>query len=299
MTSQIDDNQNKVPPGEDDDLTSKLEYLSRRVSEENEKVSGELQAKGEELEGLRRLGEEVDWALDAVRFGKLHIGQEPNYPYLSTYPTTLINQFDEYYPPGREIRIGPSWHTSGSPISTGTYAWLSGNPDFFETEEVHVEYRQRLSGFEHRRDTENKQDEVYRRLFWLDENAAYKFDSAWKSLAVSAILPDPGEAPTLLMRSAIDITVECLYNRIPQPPKRLAKRKRLEYIAQHAAREDAVAREKLITAAARHIDLTSKLSKFKKITNYNLNYIRSLLYQGQDLLFDILDSIEYQKLTPR
>jgi hypothetical protein len=297
MTSQI--NSNKVPPGEDDDLTSKLEYLSRRVSEENEKVSEEFRAKAEELEGLRRLGEEVDWALDAVRFGKRHIGQEPNYPYLSTYPATLINQFDEHYPLGREIRIRPSWHTSGSPISTTTYAWLSVNSAFFEPEEVHDEYRQRLNSFENRRDTENRRDEVYRRLFWLDENAAYKFDSAWKSLAVGATLLDPGEGPTLLMRSAIDITVERLYKRISRPPKRLEKGKRLEYIAQYAAREDAVAREKLTTAAARYVDLTRKLSKFKEITNYNLNYIRSLLYQGQDLLFDILDSIEYKKLAPR
>jgi hypothetical protein len=298
MASQVGDNRNKVPPNEDDDLTSKLEYLSRRVSEEKRNVSEEFQAKGEELEGLRRLGEEVDWALDAVRFVKRHIGQEPNYPYLSTYPPELINQFDKSYPPGREIRIGPTWHTSGSPISTVAYAYLSDNPTFFEPEEVYDEYRQKLTSFEHRRNTENRRNEVYRRLCWLDENAAYKFDSAWKSLTVGANLPDPGEGPTMLMRSVIDITVERLYKRVPQPPKRLVKGERLKYIAQHVAR-DALARERIITAAARYVELTSKLSKFKEITDANLSYIRSLLYQGQDLLFDILDSIEYQKLASR
>lgn len=291
MASQVDDSRNKVPPDEDDDLINKLKYLGRRLSEENEKVSEELKAKAEELEGLRRLDEEVDWALDAVRFGEMHIGREPNYPCLSTYPSTLIKQFDECYPPGREIHIRPSWDTAGSPMSTGTYAWLSDNPAFFEPEEVHDEYLQRLVSFERRRDAEGRRSEVYRHLCRLDVNAAYKFDSAWKSLTLGATLPDPGEGPTLLMRSAIEITVEHLYKRIPQPSKRPVKRERLEYIAQHAAR-DALAREKIITAAARYVDLTSELSKFKEVTSDNLDYIRSLLYQGQDLLFDILDSVD-------
>jgi len=298
MTNQVDDNRNKVPPSEDDDFTSKLEYLSHRVSEEKRNVSEEFRAKGEELEGLMRFGEDVDQALDMVLFGKKYIGREPNYPHAASYATTLINQFDEDYPPGREIRIEPSWDSAGSPISTVTYSWLSVNSPFFEPEEVQDEYRQRLSSFEHRRDTGNRRDEVYRRLFWLDENAAYKFDSAWKSLTIGATLPDPGEGPTLLMRSAIEITVESLYRRIPQLSKRPRKGERLKYIAQHAAR-DALAREKIITAAARYVNLTSELSKFKEITDDNLSYIRSLLYQGQDLLFDILDSIEYQKLASR
>lgn len=297
MTNDVDDDRNKIPSAEDNDLASNLEYLSRRVNEENGKTSEEFRAKAEEREGLEKLKEEVDWARDVIRFGKQHTDHEPNYPYLSTYSAALIKQFDEHYPLERKILIGPSWHTSGSPISTGIYSWLSANPASFEPEQVYNEYCQKLSDFEHRRDAESRKSEVSRRLCWLDENASCKFDSAWKNLTVGATLPDPGEGPTMLMRSAIELTVEHLYGRVPQPSKRLVKGKRLKHVAQHAARDD-LAREKIIAAADRYVDLTSELSKFKGITVDNLNCIRSLLYQGQDLLFDILDSIEYHKLAP-
>jgi len=274
-------------PKPPDTPADRLEYVERRIDSELGCVEGDLETLGRLKEDvvlcrameklLREAG--VEWQASTIDF---------------TLP--LVERLCEVYPLKKKADTSDLLITSGSAVGF-YYGGVTGSYPHYEDVETIVQADALARQHEEQQSARNTHAEVTRRLLWVSEVAAAKFEAAWSGFHARVPSVDPASGPALEMRSALTSTVDSLVDRLPPPADSLTRRRCVEHIAQHAAREGAQAVVQGL--AQQYVDLLSSLSAVKDKTDLQRKRLRSLMFQATGFLSNLLGAIDYPKLMDR
>lgn len=270
----------------EDTPSDRLEYVERRIDSEMGQMEGDLQTLG-------RFKEDILLSRAMERF--LREAAVESQPNTIDYTLPLVERMDEVYP-HRERTDATDLQVLCSSVAGFYYGGVTGSYPYYEDVETRAQADTLARRYEGLQTARNIQAEVSRKLLWVSGVAAAKFDAAWAGFNARVPSVDPTSGPALEMRSALKTTVDTLLNGLPSVPKKLTRKGRLEYIAQHAARSREAERT-LEGLGQQYVYLSDKLSAVKQRTDLEWERLRALMFQATNFLHSILESIDYQKLT--
>ncbi|OGN81243.1 MAG: hypothetical protein A2X24_12960 [Chloroflexi bacterium GWB2_54_36] len=154
-------------------------------------------------------------------------------------------------------------NTSGS-ASSDSFAFLLDNYPYLETEKERTEFRDLTQKYKNLLLADENRGEVINYLSSLNQVAAYKFTAGSNQL--HSLGPDEdAEGPLMMLRSALDLAVNSLIEKIGLTNKEIAEIKRAEVIpllANHLAKDES-SKIDLILMNKAYTDLYPKLSAAK------------------------------------
>ena len=278
---------------EDSDPVEDLEYLAKRILEERAKAEHTITEFG-------RLEEGIEIQLEGLHFAQ-SIGVDPDesrWPGVITAPALGRARFDRYFPPNRDpdptlAFLDAANSTSGSAI----YSMVTGSHSFVEVPSEMDEYQRITGRFQKYWENPQRFQEVVRRLGWISEEAANRIKAAREAILMGVPATDPTTGPALQLRSAIELTVRALLDRIPEekPPVKLDY---FEHIAKHLT-TDQDAAQLLSSQGETYVNLTRRLTAAKGSSSLDRQHLRTLFHKSQELLFTLLTAIDAGKLLPR
>lgn len=268
-----------------DTPSHRLEYVERRVDSEMGQLEGDLQTLG-------RLKEDIVLCRRMERFLREAGVERPSNTIDYTLP--LVERTDEVYAP-RETTHTADLQVLCSSAAGFYYSGVTGSYAYYEDVETTAEADRLATEYQELQGARNIQGEVIRKLRWVSEVAAGKFEAAWAGFHARVPSADPTSGPALEMRSALTSTVDSLVDRLPPPDDKLNRRRCVEHIAQHAARSPG-ARAVLEGLAHQYVDLLRGLSAVKDKTDLERKRLRSLMFEATDFLSNLLGAIDYAKL---
>lgn len=288
----MDDNELEKKRTEDLTARESLEYLKRRIGEEKKKREESLSTFGQ-IEAKIDFMIEANNLLDSSDIAE----NDQKRVRANAYVNDWRNEFDRDYPPdeehGNQLRRHSIYSTAAG---SAYYGMITGSYPQIADDTLIVQADRNIEYYEDLQRSQNRIDEVIRKLAWISEKGANKFKAAWEALELGTPSTDPSTGPAILLRSALDITIRTdLLNKTPKPHPDV-KRKYLVHIAEYLAR-DSDSEYLLSSQASLYYDITDELSKVKGSTAFDQQRLRVLFFQATDLLHIILESIDEKRLS--
>jgi hypothetical protein len=263
----------------------RLEYVERRIDCDIDRIEGDLRSLG-------RLKEDVVLAR-AMELLLRDAGVESQ-PSTPDYTLPLVERMHEVYPETKPADTTDLLVTSGSAVAS-YYSGVTGSYPYYEDPGIRDRADNLAREYEHLHTARNIRGEVVRKLLWVSEVAAGKFEAAWDGFHARIPSVDPTSGPALEMRSALTSAVDSIVDRLPTAEGSLNRRRCIEHIAQHAARSRGT-QVVLEGLATRYVRLLQQLSAVKDKTDLGRDRLRSLMFEATDFLHSLLEAIDYPRL---
>ncbi|MBK8987357.1 MAG: hypothetical protein IPM39_14985 [Chloroflexi bacterium] len=265
-----------------------LRHLKERVSQEREKEEHKLFFLG-------KYESDIDFLEKSYSFAS----QNGIFLDADHWPGILYRQFDRDFPPGDDsVEAARGNLLLSSTAGSTVYGMISDNISRYEMPETIEEAQGLINMYEDLRQRDDRNEEIIRRLGWLNEEAAGKYKAAWEGLDSQIPSTDPLSGAAISMRSALDLTIrDTLIGRLSLSTP-VTKAQCLVVIADHIAK-NASAKELLIQQAPDYLDITNKLSRVKGTSDTDIDYLKSQFYRSQQLLYLLLETIDINSLPPK
>jgi hypothetical protein len=274
-----------LPDKPPDTPAERLNYVEGRINSEMSQNEADLQSLG-------RLKEQITLWRAMERFErKAKLQSQPG---TIDYTLPLVKLTDQHFPP-REATDTFELEMLCSTATGLSYGDITGSYSHYEDLETRAEADELADQYQKVQTARDIQAEVLRKLRWVSEAAAGKFEAAWDGFHQSVPSADPTSGPALQMRSALRLTVDSLVERLP-PNATRTREGCIEHIARHAARTPA-AQTVLQGLTRQYVDLLDRLSAVKGKTDLERKRFRELIFQSTDFLNNLLGAIDYTKLT--
>jgi len=167
-------------------------------------------------------------------------------------------------PPPDALKLSVDVTTTSGSASSDTFAFLLDNYPFLEGEKERTEFRDLTQKYKNLLLADENRGEVINYLSSLNHVAAYKYNTGSNQL--HSLGPnDDAEGPLMMLRSALDLAVDSLIEKIGLTHREIAEIKRAEVIpliANHLAKDES-SKIDLILMNKSYTDLYPKLSAAK------------------------------------